>query len=403
MLIQYISNAIAILFIISFGYHIYYILLSLLSRPAAYSAQNNHKYAVLIAARNEENVIGELIDSIRNQKYPSELIDIIVCADNCTDSTAKTARLHGADVIERFNNEFIGKGYALEFIFNYINKTLGDDYYEGYFIFDADNILDENFVSEMNAFFDNGYKGVTGYRNSKNFSSSWISASQSLYFMRESRYMNNARMLLGNGAMISGTGFLVSSEIIRNNHGWKYFLLSEDLEFTADLAVSGIKFGYCDSAVFYDEQPVNFKQSYSQRLRWCKGGLAVFGRYGIKMLKGIFKKGSFTCFDTLVSISPILMLTIFGIFTDPIQTLITFYMTMLGYGLITVLTEWNRIHASKLMKLLSVFVFPLFLMTQLPIAYIAIFKNVSWTPITHGARTDKPVKSRKKVSLKTDS
>lgn len=397
MLIQYISVVIAVLFAVCFGYQIYYILLSLINRPAAYSASYMHKYAVLISARNEENVIGELIDSIKKQKYPSELIDIIVCADNCTDSTAEIARRHGAVVIERFNDKLIGKGYALDYLFKCIKETVGDDCYEGYFIFDADNVLDENFVSEMNAFFDNGYKVVTGYRNSKNFDSSWVSASQSLYFMRESRYMNNARMLSGNGAMLSGTGFLVSSEIIRKNDGWKYFLLSEDLQFTADLAASGIRAGYCDSAIFYDEQPVCFKQSWMQRLRWCKGGFSVFGHYGFKMFKGIFKNfsrdcngGSFTCFDTLVSLSPVLMLTTFGLLTDPVQTLVSFYLMMFGYGLITVLTERKRINAPRAAKILSVFVFPVFLFTQLPIAYIALFKNVTWTPIAHGVQMKQP-------------
>lgn len=402
MLIHYISVVISMILAVCFGYQIYYILISLISRPAAYSALKQHRYAVLIAARNEENVIGDLIDSIKKQNYPPELIDIIICADNCTDNTAEVARIHGAAAIERFNKNLVGKGYALDFLFNYINDNLGDDYYEGYFVFDADNLLEENFVSEMNSFFDNGYKVVTGYRNSKNFASSWVSASQSLYFMRESRYMNNARMLSGNGAMLSGTGFLVSSEIIRNNNGWKYFLLSEDLQFTADLASAGIKSGYCDSAIFYDEQPVCFKQSWNQRLRWCKGGFSVFGNYGLKMFKGIFGKGGFTCFDTLVSLSPVLMLTTFGLIFHPIHTLATFYLMMFGYGLITVVSEWKRIHAPKVIKVLSAFVFPVFLITQLPLAYIALFKKVTWTPIAHGVSAKNQIPSmRKAISSKT--
>ena len=63
----------------------------------------NHKFALLIAARNEENVIGNLLDSIKLQKYPKELIDIFVVADNCTDSTADIARKKGTIVFERTN------------------------------------------------------------------------------------------------------------------------------------------------------------------------------------------------------------------------------------------------------------------------------------------------------------
>ena len=48
-----------------------------------------HKFAVMISARNEEYVIGALIDSIKKQNYPSELVTVFVVAENCTDSTAE--------------------------------------------------------------------------------------------------------------------------------------------------------------------------------------------------------------------------------------------------------------------------------------------------------------------------
>lgn len=54
-----------------------------------------HRFAVLIAARNEAAVIGDLIDSLKQQNYPAELIDIYVVADNCIDCTAEIAHAHG--------------------------------------------------------------------------------------------------------------------------------------------------------------------------------------------------------------------------------------------------------------------------------------------------------------------
>ena len=77
--------------------------------------KKNNSYGILIAARNEENVIGNLIDSLKNQNYPSELISIYVVADNCTDNTSSVAKEHGAIVYERYNTSKIGKGYALNF------------------------------------------------------------------------------------------------------------------------------------------------------------------------------------------------------------------------------------------------------------------------------------------------
>ena len=104
-------------------------------------AKNNHKYGILIAARNEEAVIGNLLDSINKQDYPKELIDVFVVADNCTDNTAKISRKYGAKCYERFDEDHKTKGFALQFLFENIKRDYGIDSYEGYFIFDADNLL----------------------------------------------------------------------------------------------------------------------------------------------------------------------------------------------------------------------------------------------------------------------
>lgn len=133
-----------------------------------YEPKKLHRFAFIIAARNENAVIGNLIKSIKAQNYPSELIDVVVVADNCTDNTAEIARSCGAIVYERFNKVLVGKGYALDYAFNKIKEDEGDyTAYDGYFIFDADNVIDRNYVREMNKTFDQGYRVVTSYRNSK--------------------------------------------------------------------------------------------------------------------------------------------------------------------------------------------------------------------------------------------
>ena len=115
-----------------------------------------HRYAAVISARNEANVIGGLIASLKAQDYPSELLDIYVIADNCTDNTAQVALEAGAKVYRRFNRQLIGKGYALDYLFKCLSAS-GKDVYDGYFVFDADNYVDPNFVREMNNTFDGGH------------------------------------------------------------------------------------------------------------------------------------------------------------------------------------------------------------------------------------------------------
>ena len=161
-------------------------------------------------------------------------------ADNCTDNTAEIAAENGATVFERFNRVQVGKGYALNYIFHKIDEDKGIRYYDAYMVFDADNVLDENYVYEMNKVFDDGYPVITSYRNSKNYDSNWISAGYALWFLRESRYLNGARMQCGSSCAISGTGFMVDSQIIEKNQGWKHHLLTEDIEFSVDNIIQDV-------------------------------------------------------------------------------------------------------------------------------------------------------------------
>ena len=54
--------------------------------------KKNHKFMAIIPAHNEESVVANLIESLKNQNYPKELLDIYVIADNCTDRTAEVAK-----------------------------------------------------------------------------------------------------------------------------------------------------------------------------------------------------------------------------------------------------------------------------------------------------------------------
>ena len=403
--INNINTFVFILFTAMYIYQYYYIIVVLLKNKNVKSKGKNimNKFAVIVSARNESDVIEEFIHTVDLQDYPSDLIDVYVIADNCSDDTAQKARIAGAHVYERFDNKKVGKGYALDFLFKILRSRKTK--YDGYFIFDADNLLSRNYISEMNKVFNRKYKIVTSYRNSKNYDSNWISAGYSLWFLRESKYLNYARMLLNNSCAVSGTGFLISSEIIDKNNGWKYHLLTEDIEFTIDSIINGEKIGYCNSACFYDEQPTSFRDSWNQRMRWSKGFYQVFFKYGYNLFKSIFKNRDFSCYDMFMTISPMMLISIvmilfnssiflYSLISNDFQTsklaigyvlsyFLNTYLMMYLLGLLTTITEWNRIQCKGYKKIFYTFTFPIFMFTYMPISICSIFKKVEWKQIKH--------------------
>ncbi len=269
-------------------------------------AQRLHKYAVLIAARNEQAVLGNLIDSIQAQDYPRELVDIFVVADNSTDQTAKIATKAGAICYERKDPDRRSKGYALQFLVERIRRDFGLERYEGYFIFDADNLLKSDYIHRMNEAFDAGEQIVTSYRNTKNFAANWISASYGIHWLRTCRMEHRGRSLMGLACRVQGTGYLFASRLIKE--GWNYTGLTEDRAFCADAVAKGYAIGYQHLAQFYDEQPEDLKTALRQRLRWAKGNLTVArqtcGKLLGRALAGKGLKGKLLSLDMLTVVYP---------------------------------------------------------------------------------------------------
>ena len=392
------------IFILLFLYQFIYLLVGLFKKPMVFEAKKQHRYAILISAKNEENVIAHLIHSILNQEYPKELIQVFVVADNCSDQTAEVSRGAGATVYERYDSQQLGKGYALQYLLRQIDKDYGLDTFEGYLVFDADNLLEKNYIQEINKVFDNGYRIITSYWNSKNYGSNWISAGTGLWFLREAKFINNARMQLGVSCLVSGTGFLMHRDIVKSNDGWNFFLLTEDVQFSVNSILKGEKIGYCGDAVFYDEQPLRFTDSWNQRLRWTKGFYQVFYEYGSQLLKRFFTTASFTCYDVLITLTPgfvfLASVLLIGVITAINSAMVmsvyfaqilhtfllacaTSYLLFFLLGMSTTLAEWKRIYCPNRKKILYMFTFPIFMFTYVPLSVIALFVKIKWKPILH--------------------
>lgn len=294
---NYILTITAFFQIFVFVITCYYLVLGLIGLFRKQEKKNytpKNKFALLIAAHNEEVVISSLIESMLKLDYPKDMYDVFVIADNCTDDTAKIAKGYGVNVCERFSEDKKGKGYALEWMFAKLFKS--ENKYDAIAIFDADNLVHKDFLKEINSKLQDGYKVVQGYIDSKNPEDSWIAAAYSIAFWTQNRMFQLARANVGFSNQIGGTGFVVETNTLKKL-GWGATCLTEDLEFTCKLVLNGEKVGWAHDAIIYDEKPLKLKQSWNQRKRWMQGFTDVASRYFFKLVKKAIVDRKFYVFD----------------------------------------------------------------------------------------------------------
>ena len=357
----------------------------------------NHKFMAIIPAHNEEFVVKNLIESLKNQNYPKELLDIYVIADNCTDKTAEIAKEAGAIVYERNHTEGRTKGHALQW---FLSKKIEENAdYDAFCVFDADNIVDKNFIKNMNKKLCQGEDVVQGYRDIKNPTDSWISSGYAIFYWMMNRFYHLARYNLGLSPLINGTGFMVRFDVIKPN-GWQTYTLTEDIEFSLQRIIAGKKLGWATDAIVYDEQPVGFKQSWSQRSRWTVGHIQCMGRYTKDLANSVKKNKTLVTFDGLLYIVgsiPMFIITLVLLLVnaiiymgdgmtkmDLIQSYLMYIIPTFLLPIITgaVIMKLDKKPIRPMIK--GLLCYPLFLATWLMINFKCLFKReTNWEKIEH--------------------
>ena len=294
-------------------YWLYQFIISLCSfvkiKEKPLKEDKQHRFMTIIPAHNEEKVVVNLIESLKKLDYPKDLYDIYVIADNCTDKTAEVAKKAGAIVYERFDEAHKTKGHALQWFL--AQKIEEDAPYDAFCIFDADNIVDENFLKVMNKKLCQGEEVVQGYKDIKNPSDSWVSAGYAIFYWTMHRFYHLARYNIGLSPLMNGTGFMVKFDVIKPE-GWNTKTLTEDIEFSLKRIIKGKKLGWATDAIVYDEQPVGFKQSWTQRSRWTVGHMQCLKEYTKPLAEAVVKNKTVMNFDGLLYMlgtTPMLILT----------------------------------------------------------------------------------------------
>lgn len=411
-LLQKIGSVLLTAYSVLIAYRVVFFLAGFFTKAKIYPpARKDHTYGIVIAARNEERVIGKLLDSIALQDYDPSLLRVFVVADNCTDGTARICREKGAVVYERHDPVKARKGWALEWLFEQIRRDYGIESVDAYLFFDADNLLARDFVTQINRAFDQGGDIAVGYRNTKNFDTNFISAAYGIHFYEATMTMHRPRAFFRQSTHIAGTGYAMSSRLLRD--GWHWTCLTEDTQLCLSGVAKGVKIDFCEAAEFFDEQPYSVGVMLRQRLRWAKGRLSCFFLLFPRLLRGIFtcRERRFSCYDlffyilpyslisALISIvytvamfvsrlltaqAPLAVLAApFAAVPGLLSALAVSWLGTVAEGAAVVLRERRHIRCGTGRLILYVLLWPFFTLTGVPVSIVSLFMRVRWKPIRH--------------------
>lgn len=365
-------------------------------KPKKYN--NKKRYCILIPARYESKVINNLLLSITKQTTKINPKDIYIIVESIKDKTVDIAKQYNMNIILRENLSLKRKGYALNDAVTYILKK--QIHYDAYFIFDADNIIDKDFIKNMEKSINEGYDIGIGYRNTKN-SNTLVSASSALTFSMINTMLNERKNKYHNNLTISGTGYYIKGSIIEEWNSFPFHSLTEDYELTLYAILHNLTTTYNKKAIFYDEQPDNFNVSLKQRTRWVKGYFEARKKYINKISKSETKNDpNFASkVNAFLGVTPYIYIII-GLLIILVNTLITkgittflCYLTiflLLIYTVLSIFTilmlkkEKNNLNISKSMKIKVIFYNPIFMLSYIICLLRTIFiKDIKWDKIDH--------------------
>lgn len=364
-------------------------------RKAYPKAAPDTRFAVIIPARNEGQVIGNLIDALKKQDYPADKIDIYVAVNNTTDDTEAVAMAAGAKIL-RSVGAIACKGDALH---QAVEQLLPMDY-DAFAIFDADNVPDREFMQHMNDALAAGERVCKGRLKAGNAFESWVSGSYGLYHALMELSYSRPHSAAGFSSNLVGTAFVAHREVLEKMGGWNTFTMCEDTEFAAQSTRLGYRVAWVHDALSYDEQVEDFIVSLRQRHRWCYGMVQCARSMTRSMFsKECPKRGMAWDFGMLFIISHtaptgFLLMLLSMPFQPKIMWLMMAACLVLAYfamvGVAIFLCWYGGYPVRRMWK--TIWMFPIFMASWGPLQLLALIVPVkSWSVIQHSGQKEAKV------------
>jgi len=316
------------------------------------------KFAIVIPAHNEAEVIKETLESVKNVNYPRGLYETWVIADNCTDETVQVAREHEVSCLERSDEERKGKGFALQWAFERLKKRNNFDSYDAFVIMDADTIMDPDFLGAMDRRIIRGEMAIQGYYDVIDPEASPMASLSYLGFVLSRNLRYKGRTKMGWPSNLLGNGMCFSKDVI-NRFGWNATSIVEDVEYAVMLLLNGIRVFFAPEAKIFAEIPRTFKESRIQRSRWDIGKFQVRNKYLGPLIKEAIRTKDVRYLDATMellippfSLFLVLSFALFGLFMatsfEGVSVLSTIWLTIVSaliayvlVGLVIARASWK--------------------------------------------------------------
>lgn len=273
----------------------YLLLLTLLSgKPRPRPPSRRHlRFDIVVPAHNEAGGIARTVASLQAIDWPRDRFRIVVVADNCTDATAAIARGGGAQVLERHDERLRGKGHALAFAFDASRR---DGLADAVAVVDADSGVSPNLLEAFAARLEQGARAVQVHYGVRNPLASWrtrlMTIAKGAFHIVRSR----GRERLGLSCGLRGNGWCVTHGLLQQVP-YRAYSLTEDLEYSIDLGLAGVRVHYADEAHADGDMEAGGAAATPQRQRWEMGRFALTRQYALRLLYAGLRRPSRLCLD----------------------------------------------------------------------------------------------------------
>jgi len=234
--------------------------------------------SVIVPVKNEENVVGRLINALMKADYPQDKKEVVIVEDGSVDRSAeicrKLAEEHPGQVKLVRRSVSDGKPSALMAALKHVSGEIVG-------VFDADNVPEPDVLLRVaNHFSDSSVVALQGrvlaINAEENMLTKFVAQEETV---RYEGFMGG-KEALGLFVPLNGSCYFVRKTVIEDVGGWDATVLSEDMELAARLVHKGHKIKYASDVRSWQEYPASITSFFKQRVRWFRGTMEVGVKYG---------------------------------------------------------------------------------------------------------------------------